>query len=149
MVSRNSPPRYSTDANRGTGWALTLLRPEYLSYASTAQTVGLTGGQFLSFTIFLAFNSKDFSNKWFRKEPLEYGLMTLPGYLKFWGWTYLIVTLGLALLKKEERTKEKETIATVYKTMWNVIKLKRKLQVFGIKDYANSWQTCKPSLSFT
>lgn len=42
------------------GWALTLLSKENLSYASTAQTVGLNTGYFMSFTVFLAFNSVDF-----------------------------------------------------------------------------------------
>lgn len=42
------------------GWALTLLSHENLSYASTAQTVGLNSGYFLSFTVFLAFNSTEF-----------------------------------------------------------------------------------------
>lgn len=42
------------------GWALTLLSKENLSYASTAQTVGLNTGYFLSFTVFLAFNSVEF-----------------------------------------------------------------------------------------
>lgn len=32
------------------GWALTLISPGNLSYASTAQTVGLTAGHFLSYT---------------------------------------------------------------------------------------------------
>ncbi|CRK27038.1 hypothetical protein BN1708_004260 [Verticillium longisporum] len=39
------------------GWALTLLTPGNVSYASTAQTVGLTAGHFMSYTVFLAFNS--------------------------------------------------------------------------------------------
>jgi len=43
------------------GWALTLLSPSNLSYASTAQTIGLGIGNALSFTVFLAFNSVDFS----------------------------------------------------------------------------------------
>lgn len=43
------------------GWALTLLSKDNLSYASTAQTVGLNIGYFLSFTVFLAFNSVEFS----------------------------------------------------------------------------------------
>jgi PAT family acetyl-CoA transporter-like MFS transporter 1 len=43
------------------GWALTLLSQENLSYASTAQTIGLNTGYFLSFTVFLAFNSADFA----------------------------------------------------------------------------------------
>lgn len=42
------------------GWALTLLSEENLSYASTAQTVGLNSGYFMSFTVFLAFNSIEF-----------------------------------------------------------------------------------------
>ncbi|KAF4549292.1 Acetyl-coenzyme A transporter-like protein [Elsinoe fawcettii] len=106
------------------GWALTLLSPSNLSYASTAQTVGLTAGQFLSHTVFLAFNSKDFANKWFRSQPLDHGLFTLGGYLTFWGWAYLAVTLGLALMKREERTKERDTIMEVYKVMGGIMKLR-------------------------
>ncbi|TAQ89514.1 hypothetical protein B7494_g2173 [Chlorociboria aeruginascens] len=106
------------------GWALTLLTPGNISYASTAQTVGLTGGQFMSYTVFLAFNSPDFANKWFRKTPLDDGVMTLGGYLVFWGWTYIIVTLGLGFLKKEEKTKNEDGIWDVYKVMWGVLKLR-------------------------
>ncbi|KAK7189614.1 acetyl-CoA transporter 1 [Paraphaeosphaeria sporulosa] len=107
------------------GWALTLLSQENLPFASTAQTVGLTGGQFLSHTVFLAFNSVDFTNKWFRSAsaPGETGLMNLDSYLTFWGWAYLAVTLGLALMKREERTKEREGIMEVYQTMWGILKL--------------------------
>ncbi|KAJ6157592.1 Major facilitator superfamily domain general substrate transporter [Penicillium chermesinum] len=106
------------------GWAITLMSPPNISYASTAQTVGLTAGHFLSYTVFLAFNSKDFANRWFRTIPGETGLLSLSTYLTIWGWTYLIVTLGLALLKKEDRTKERDSIMDVYKSMWNILKLK-------------------------
>ncbi|CAN9234467.1 unnamed protein product [Alternaria alternata] len=106
------------------GWALTLLSKENLAYASTAQTVGLTAGQFLSYTVFLAFNSKDFANKWFRSTPAETGIMELDGYLSFWGWAYLIVTLGLAVMKREDRDKNGDGIGEVYRTMWGILKLK-------------------------
>ena len=106
------------------GWALTLLTPGNVSYASTAQTVGLTAGQFLSYTVFLAFHSKDFANRWFRAEPLEHGLMSLGGYLTFAGWAYIVVTVGLAVLKREEKTKNEDGIWDVYKIMWGVLKLK-------------------------
>ena len=106
------------------GWALTLLTPGNISYASTAQTVGLTGGQFMSFTVFLAFNSPDFANKWFRTTPLDTGLMTLGGYITFWGWVYIIVTVGLGFLKREEKTKNEDGIVDVYKIMWGILKLK-------------------------
>ena len=100
------------------------LSPPNLSYASTAQTVGLTGGHFLSYTVFLAFQAPDFANRWFRKTPLPEGIMTLGGYLTFWGWAYIIVTLGLAVLKKEEQTKDRDGILEVYKLMLGILKLR-------------------------
>lgn len=106
------------------GWALTLLSPQNLSYASTAQTVGLTGGHFLSYTVFLAFNSPDFANRWFRSTPSTEGVMTLGGYVTFWGWGYLLVTLGLAILKKEDKTKEKDGILEVYRSMLGILRLR-------------------------
>ncbi|MCJ1242247.1 hypothetical protein MMC14_010254 [Varicellaria rhodocarpa] len=106
------------------GWALTLISTPNLSYASTAQTVGLTAGSFLSYTVFLAFNSPDFANRYFRTIPSDQGAMTLGGYLTFWGWAYLFVTLALAVLKREERTRDRDGIAKVYKSMLGVLKLK-------------------------
>ncbi|KAK1758543.1 acetyl-coenzyme A transporter 1-domain-containing protein [Echria macrotheca] len=106
------------------GWALTLLSPSNISYASTAQTVGLTAGQFLSYTVFLAFYSKDFANRWFRTEPLDYGLMSLGGYLTFWGWAYIAVTVALAVMKREERTRNEDGVWDVYKIMWGVLRLR-------------------------
>ncbi|KAH7358478.1 acetyl-CoA transporter 1 [Plectosphaerella cucumerina] len=106
------------------GWALTLLTPGNVSYASTAQTVGLTAGHFLSYTVFLALNSKDFANRYFRDTPLDTGLMSLAGYLTFWGWAYLIITVGLALFKREEKTRNEDGIWDVYQIMWGVLKLK-------------------------
>ena len=106
------------------GWALTLISPSNLSYASTAQTVGLTAGQFLSFTVFLAFNAPDFADRFLRSHPTGEKVMTLSGYLTFWGWAYLAVTIGLAILKREEKTNEKDGIIDVYKSMWGVLKLR-------------------------
>ncbi|RKF60193.1 putative membrane protein [Golovinomyces cichoracearum] len=106
------------------GWALTLLSPANISYASTAQTVGLTAGQFMSYTVFLAFESPDFANRWFRNTPSSDGIMTLSGYLQFWGWIYILVTICLGLLKKEEKMENEDGIWEVYKVMWGVLKLK-------------------------
>ncbi|KAI9777901.1 MAG: hypothetical protein M1835_005105 [Candelina submexicana] len=113
------------------GWALTLLSPQNLSYSSTAQTVGLTAGGFLSYTVFLAFNSPDFANRWFRSSPQAEGVMTLGGYLTFWGWAYIIVTVGLGILKREEKSNDKDGIKEVYKVMWGILKL-RNVQTFII-----------------
>ena len=65
------------------GWALTLLEDENKTYASTAQTIGLNTGYFLSFTVFLALNSPEFSNKYLRSIPIEgQGVLGLGSYLQ-------------------------------------------------------------------
>ncbi|QSL64609.1 hypothetical protein MERGE_001910 [Pneumocystis wakefieldiae] len=87
------------------GWALTLLSEENLIYASTAQSVGLNTGYFFSFTVFLAFNSSDFSNKYFRSVKKDFGLISLSGYMRFWGWVFLISTMFISFFQNEPRKK--------------------------------------------
>ncbi|KEI42937.1 uncharacterized protein L969DRAFT_84827 [Mixia osmundae IAM 14324] len=109
------------------GWALTLLSKENLSYASTAQTVGLNTGYFLSFTVFLAFNSLDFSNKYFRSTPLDYPLLSLAAYLKFWAFGFFAVTAYLAFIQKEDPVAADDPdmdTKKVYKIMYSICKLK-------------------------
>ncbi|KAJ2884664.1 hypothetical protein IWW38_005403, partial [Coemansia aciculifera] len=81
------------------GWALTLLSKENLSYASTCQTVGINCGFFLSFTVFLALNSTEFSNKYIFSTPREEGFLQLGPYMAFWAVIYVVVTLYLILWK--------------------------------------------------
>jgi len=105
---------------------LTLLSTDNLSYASTAQTVGLNTGYFLSFTVFLAFNSPEFANKYIRTTPLNVGLVSLGAYLKFWGLIYMLVTFWLARYKKEEYTRiDDGGVKAVYQTIWQITKLPR------------------------
>ncbi|GAA5998892.1 uncharacterized protein JCM10292_005777 [Rhodotorula paludigena] len=110
------------------GWALTLLSKENLSYASTAQTIGLNTGYFLSFTVFLAFNSVEFSNKYFRSTPLEYPLVTLSGYLHFWAVAFIVVTGYLAFFQTEDPVKagddEDMDLKKVYSIMRDICKLR-------------------------
>ena len=108
------------------GWALSLLTDENKTYASTAQTVGLNSGYFLSFTVFLALNSKEFCNSYIRSIPLDEGLISLGGYLKFWGWMYLLCTAALVLMKTElPEQHEEESVSSVYGLLWKISKVKR------------------------
>ncbi|KAG6837899.1 hypothetical protein H0H93_013052 [Arthromyces matolae] len=88
------------------GWALTLLSQDCLSYASTCQTIGLNTGFFASFTVFLAFNSAAFAQKWGVPQ------LTLEGYLKFWS------------IDKEPPSEADMSITAVYKTIWTICKLR-------------------------
>ncbi|KAI8976060.1 acetyl-coenzyme A transporter 1-domain-containing protein [Pilobolus umbonatus] len=108
------------------GWALTLLSKESLSYASTAQTIGLNSGYFLSFTVFLSFNSSEFSNKYLRSIPQDYGVLSLSDYMKFWSFMYILITAYLIFFKKESDIKDEESqldISGVYSTIWKICKL--------------------------
>ncbi|GMM37809.1 hypothetical protein DASC09_051340 [Saccharomycopsis crataegensis] len=80
-------------------WALVILSPASKSYASTAQTVGLNTGYFLSFTVFLAFNSKEFMNKYFRStaNQKDVGLISLGQYMVLSGIIFLACTAFVAL----------------------------------------------------
>ncbi|KAF5392407.1 hypothetical protein D9757_002184 [Collybiopsis confluens] len=103
------------------GWALTLLSQENLSYASTCQTIGLNTGYFASFTVFLAFNSAEFAQKWGVPQ------LNLSAYLRFWSVVCYLVTFWLLFFKKEDKEPTTEadlSIKGVYKTIWSICKLK-------------------------
>lgn len=120
------------------GWALTILSKDALSYASTAQTIGLNTGYFVSFTIFLAFNSEDFMNKFFRSVPQTRGFVTLGEYMIFSGLLYLAITAFVAFFIPENPPDVKkelnleyatddsgdDSIKSVYSKMFQVFKLK-------------------------
>ncbi|KAI5832121.1 hypothetical protein K523DRAFT_268445 [Schizophyllum commune Tattone D] len=115
------------------GWALTLLSHDSLSYASTCQTIGLNTGYFASFTVFLAFNSVDFVNKWGLPQ------LTLDVYLKFWSLVCYLVTLWLLFFKKEDKevvTEADMSITGVYKTIWDICKLKHVQQLIFLHFFA-------------
>ncbi|CAO1623051.1 unnamed protein product [Parajaminaea phylloscopi] len=128
------------------GWALTLLSQDNLSYASTAQTVGLNIGYFMSFTVFLALNSVEFSNKYLRSASghLDYPVLSLSGYLKFASVAFVLVTLWLAFFKNEEEDDARDSDSSTpaepslednlglrgaYEVMWKICKL-RHVQMF-------------------
>ncbi|KAI9101936.1 acetyl-coenzyme A transporter 1 [Phlyctochytrium arcticum] len=107
------------------GWALTLLRDENKHFASTAQTIGLNTGYFLSFTIFLALNSPEFCNKFLRSIPMEEGLVPLGTYMQFWGAMFLLCNAWLIFVKTEteDLTEEVEDVQTVYRNIASVCRM--------------------------
>ncbi|KAI3625926.1 hypothetical protein CBS9595_001287 [Malassezia furfur] len=109
------------------GWALTLLSEENVGYASTAQTIGVNIGYFMSFTVFLAFNSVEFGNKYFRSVPLDYPILSLETYLKFCSVAFILVTLWLLFFKTEQaegRHSTEMSVRQVYSIMWDICSLK-------------------------
>lgn len=83
------------------GWALTMLKRCNVGHASTCNSVGQTAGYFLGYVAFMALESKEFCNNYLRSVPADEGLVTLSGFLYFWGITFLITTTLVAIFKRE------------------------------------------------
>lgn len=107
------------------GWALSLLRPANVGYASTCNSVGQTAGYFIGNVLFLAFESPDFCNKYIRSVPQAEGILTLPGYLWFWGLTFVACTTVVWVIKREkdDRHDASAGIYSAYGTLLNILKL--------------------------
>ncbi|KAI8983349.1 MFS general substrate transporter [Trametes punicea] len=101
------------------GWALTLLSEENLAFASTCQTIGLNTGYLLSYTVFLALNSEDFSRRWGVPR------LSLGTYLFFCAFMSFAVTVWLLFIQEDkESTTEDISIKAVYTTMWQICRLR-------------------------
>eukprot|EP00092_Neocalanus_flemingeri_P010786 GFUD01011615.1.p1 GENE.GFUD01011615.1~~GFUD01011615.1.p1 ORF type:complete len:566 (-),score=82.48 GFUD01011615.1:146-1843(-) len=103
------------------GWALTMLKPKNVGYASTCNSVGQTTGWCLGYILYTTLDS--------------YGVVTLSQFLLFWGIVFLITTTGIAIFMKEKNTHavapesgEEVTqepdlgIIETYKILWKIIR---------------------------
>ena len=113
------------------GWALTMLKKRNVGHASTCNSVGQTAGFFLSYVVFMALESASFCNMYMRSEPEDTGIVTLPGFLYFWGWVFVVSTTLVALLKKEVEPRDSEhevvhdrDVQTAYKSLKDILALR-------------------------
>jgi len=110
------------------GWCLTMLSKENVGWASTCNTVGQTAGYFLGNVVFLALESKDFSNNYLRKflglAEQDFGVATLPKFMFFWGIVFLIMTTLVAIFKSEENDEDDLGVIETYQILMKVLKKK-------------------------
>lgn len=107
------------------GWALTMLEKRNVGYASTCNSVGQTAGYFIGNVVLLAFSSADFCNKYIRTEPQDLGMITLPGFLFFWGVVFLLTTTLVWIFKHEKIDTDVEDHGVVgtYLMLLKIVKL--------------------------
>eukprot|EP00871_Galdieria_phlegrea_P001239 jgi/Galph1/2115/GphlegSOOS_G782.1 len=85
------------------GWALSMLSKNYLGYASTCQSLGITSGFFTSFTGFVALNDASFCNVYIRHIIGGEGpVLTLDQILRLTGSLYLCLTVLLVVSRRED-----------------------------------------------
>lgn len=92
--------------------------------------------RFIGYVILLVFESPEFCNKYIFSEPRTEGLITLAGFLKFWGIVFLITTVLIALFKKERSELDYELeehpdygVKKAYPILWKIVKLKPVLKL--------------------
>mmetsp|Transcript_16032 Transcript_16032/g.48961 ORF Transcript_16032/g.48961 Transcript_16032/m.48961 type:complete len:453 (-) Transcript_16032:315-1673(-) len=134
------------------GWALTMLSRENRGLASTTNSVGQTAGFFTAYVGFLALNDADTCNRYLRFEPLDEGIISLGGFMAFWGYVFIFTTLYVMFFKREEKAdpddEPAEGVVDTYRSLWRVLSLPsvRQLAVvlltaraaFGAADAATS-----------
>jgi MFS transporter, PAT family, solute carrier family 33 (acetyl-CoA transportor), member 1 len=86
------------------GWALTMLRHENVGYASVCNSVGQSAGWIIAYALLLALGDAQFCDDFLRSVDHRTGqpLVTIGGFMMFWGVMFLVVTIGLAVFKHEE-----------------------------------------------
>lgn len=105
------------------GWALTMLQPKNVGYASTCNSVGQTCGWCLGYILFTTLESAKY--------------ITFSQFLLFWGIVFLVITTLIAIFKKEKNAAgsssvgpDGETIAAepelglldTYRMLWRIMR---------------------------
>lgn len=88
------------------GWALTMLRTENVGFASSANMIGQSIGVTTAYSLFLALDNPSVCDRYIRKplgikEDPQHGLVTMAGFMSFWGVVFIFSTLIVWALKKE------------------------------------------------
>ncbi|VVC28218.1 Major facilitator superfamily domain,Acetyl-coenzyme A transporter 1 [Cinara cedri] len=111
------------------GWALTMLKKNNVSYASTCNSVGVPFGMFIGNVCSILLVSEYFNNIFLRTTPSSGGVVTMKGFLCFCGITVILITILVGIFKKEndnvlqENDHVKISVCQNYKILWNILKL--------------------------
>ncbi|XP_027219891.2 acetyl-coenzyme A transporter 1 [Penaeus vannamei] len=122
------------------GWALTILSRENVGWASTCNSVGQTAGYFLGYVVFLALESRDFCVNYLGQAD---SLVTLPGFLYFWGIVFCVTTSLVWLLKHEKDESEVELDEPDFGLIGTYQVLGRILKMKTLRDLIIVLLTCK------
>lgn len=83
------------------GWALTMLSRENVGYGSVCNTIGQLLGFFMANQGFIALSDPLWCHRMLGMEEGT-ALVTLAGFMEFWGFVFIITTIVVAVFKKED-----------------------------------------------
>ena len=108
------------------GWALTMLSRENVGYASPCNNVGQIIGVFLANQGFIALSDPVWCAKYLGVQTTT-GVVTLAGFMSFWGWVLILVTIFLAIFKTEipvDASEEPDGLVATYGQVVSIFKIK-------------------------
>lgn len=114
------------------GWALTMLKPSNVGYASTCNSVGQTIGWCLGYILFTAMESAKY--------------ITFSQFLLFWGIVFLITTTLIAIFKKEKNTGRGSVDVENSRKVENVENVEKEPELGLIDTYKILWKIIRHPL---
>ena len=113
------------------GLALTVLSERNRELGATCNAIGQTLGYFLAYVGFMALNA--------------YGLVTLGGFMAFWGWVFLGSTLWVLAVRNDEHHAPPGSVGRQLLEAYGEMLVV--LQLPAVRSFALVLLTCKASLA--
>ena len=107
------------------GWALTMLSPANVGYASTCNSIGQTFGAFIANQGFISLSDATWCHRMIG-TPVGETMATLSSFMSLAGYVFIVVTVAIALLKTEAplpREEEPTGIKETYKQIGGLLHL--------------------------
>lgn len=124
------------------GWALTMLSRDSVGYASICNTIGQVLGIFIANQGFIALSDARWCHNYLGVNGG--GLVTLPDFMQFWGYVFIVVTFFICFFKKEEPVDASEHPDGLVETCKQVIAI---LKLPAIQSIAVVLLTCKMAMA--
>jgi PAT family acetyl-CoA transporter-like MFS transporter 1 len=114
-----------------------------VGYASTCNTIGQSLGYFMANQGLIALSDETWCNR-FLGTPKGYQLVSLAEFLQFWGVVFVVITIGIWVMKKEAPLpldEQPESVAQTYGHIRSIFKLQ------PIMTLTITLLTCKAAFS--
>ena len=89
------------------GWWVTIVKPENLVHAGSAQLIGLEIGGFISTTVFIALNSVEFWNNYIYSIPHSEPILNEISYMKGWAVIFILMSVYTFIFSSEKKDRVK------------------------------------------
>lgn len=122
------------------GWALTMLSRVNVGYASTCNSIGQSLGVFLANQGLIALSDPTWCKN-FLGYANDDTAVTLPSFMRLWGYLFIVVTLIVAFIKKEvnhvhDEHEESHGLLETYSQVITIFKL-RPVQILTLIQLTN------------